>query len=203
MGDPSAASWGLDAHSGATTHSLTWTQRLGTHKAELCEKGAFKGRLHISWGSHHLLVVPRAKAVDRSRAGAANGCGSHGHVWLQAHRWAAPTYLPKKKIQSQKSIQLQFSLSSAPKRRSGIPRQPAWACRGSRIPVLGCISCTDTSKQRFLPTQAMEAANNPGMPRLCTAQLSASCLFLGGCSATGREHFLAIIKKRNCADRSS
>lgn len=94
MGDPSAASWGLDAHSGATTHSLTWTQRLGTHKAELCEKGAFKGRLHISWGSHHLLVVPRAKAVDRSRAGAANGCGSHRHAGPQMGSSNLP---PKKK----------------------------------------------------------------------------------------------------------
>lgn len=120
-------------------------------------------------------------------------------LMLQGHRWAAPTYFPK----GSEILLIAVFVSSAPERRSGIPRQPAWACRGSRIPVLGCISCTDTSKQRFLPTQAMEAANNPGMPRLCTAQLSASCLFLRGCSATGREHFLAIIKKRNCADRSS
>lgn len=192
---------GLDAHSGATTHSLMWAQGLGTHREELCEKGVLKGETDFSWGSHHLLGVPKAKAMERGHAGAVNGCGSHGRVWLQGHRWAAPTYLPKNP--GSEILLIAVFLSSAPKRRSGIPRQPAWACRGSRIPVLGCISCTDTSKQRFLPTQAMEAANNPGMPRLCTAQLSASCLFLGGCSATGREHFLAIIKKRNCADRSS
>lgn len=160
-----------------------------------------KGRLHFSWGSHPLLGVPRANAMERGHAGAADGRGSRGHVWLQGHRWAAPTYLPKHP--GSEIILSAVFLSLAPKRRSGIPRQPAWACRGSRIPVLGCISCTDTSKQCSLPTEAMEAANNPGMPRLCTAQLSASCLFLGGCSTTGREHFLAIIKKRNCADWSS
>lgn len=54
-----------------------------------------KGRLHFSWGSHHLLGVPKAKAMVRGHAGAADGCGSHGHVLLQGHRWAAPTYLPK------------------------------------------------------------------------------------------------------------
>lgn len=43
-GDPSAACWELDAHSGATTHSLMWVQRLGKHRAEPCEKGVLKGQ---------------------------------------------------------------------------------------------------------------------------------------------------------------
>ena len=100
-------------------------------------------------------------------------------------------------------LRIAVFLSPAPKRRSGGLEQRAWACRKSRIPVLGCVSCTDTSEQHFVPIRVMEAANNPGVPRLCTAQLSASCLFLGGRGATGRAHFLAIIEKRNCADRSS
>lgn len=86
-----------------------------------------------------------------------------------------PTSPPKKS--GSEILLMAVFLSPAPRRRSCGPEQRAWACR---IPVLGCISCTDTSEQHFLPTRVMEAANNPGVPRLCTAQLSASCLFLGG-----------------------
>lgn len=193
---------GLDAHSGATTHCLTWLQRLGTHRAQPCEKGVFKGETALLLGVTSSPGSPqgsrpwRGAMLELQMAVVLMGmCGCRA-----TDEQLQPT---SQKNPGSEIFLIAIFLSSAPKRRSGIPRQPAWACRRSRIPVLGCISCTDTSKQRFLPTEAMEAANNPGMPRLCTAQLSASCLFLGGHSATGREHFLAIIKKRNCADQSS
>lgn len=149
---------------------------------------------------------PRARVCCRAETnhgGASPVRGAFGHTWLPGRRRAAPTHLPKKaRLRNPSNCSFPF-LSPAPKRRSGGLKQRAWACRKSRILVLGCISRTDTSEQHFLPIRVMEAANNPGMPRLCTAQLSASCLFLGGRGATGRAHFLAIIEKRNCADRSS
>lgn len=149
---------------------------------------------------------PRVRVCCRAETnhgGISPGRGARGHTWLQGRRRAAPTPLPKRtRLRNPSNCSFPF-LSPAPKRRSGGLKQRAWACRKSRILVLGCVSCTDTSEQHFLPIRVMEAANNPGVPRLCTAQLSASCLFLGGRGATGRAHFLAIIEKRNCADRSS
>lgn len=139
-------------------------------------------------------------SMERSHGGSSPSRAARGHTWLHGHRWAAPTHLPLKKIRLRNPPNCSFLVA---RRRLGSSEQPAWARRESRIPVLGHVSCADTSEQRLLPTGVMEAANNPGMPRLCAAQLSASCPFLGGCSATGRVHLLAIIQKRNCADRSS
>lgn len=202
----------------------TW--RSGTRRAEPRRESFLqKGGPRFSWGTRH--VVSWQSPAWQSRCcwrnagdvlAEATGEGSllhgEGPRWSCTRPWCSWAHVaagpqtgsrdppPQKKPGSEILLTAVF-LSPAPKRRSGGAGQRAWARGKSRIPVLGCISRTDTSEQRFLPIGVMEAATNPGVPRLRAAQLSASCLFLGGRGATGRVHFLARIEKRNCADRSS
>lgn len=118
-------------------------------------------------------------------------CCSWAHMAARPQTGSPNPPSPPEKCRFRNPPNCSFPLA---RRRLGSPEQPAWACRESRILVLGRGSCADTSEQRLLPTGATEAANNPGVPGLRAAQLSASCPFLGGRGATGRVHLLAIIE---------
>jgi len=173
-----------------------------------------RGAVLFPGGSRRVLAVP-------SVAGMLLWAGRRGHArqsrgWGFAAAWRGPAVelhpavvlggtrgcrAPGRQPQPHKArlrnpLIIAVFLFPAPKRRSGGLEWRAWARRRSRIVVLGCVSSAEPSEQRLLPVGVMEAAKNPGVPGLCTAQLPASCRFLGGRGATGRAHFLAIIEKK-------